>query len=157
MQNPNYAHGKDHHLWKGGRVLLKDGKGKKYIGIFQPDHPRAKARQYVKEEILLAEAALGKTLPEKAVVHHVNGDSQNNWRTNLVVCENDAYHHTIERRTRAFLGCGHAGWRRCVHCRQWDSPERLYISPKGGVWHRNCYNKYRNEYNKTQKTKRRVL
>lgn len=43
-------------------------------------------KQYV--HILVAEKALGRTLPKGAEVHHVNEDRADNRNTNLVICEN---------------------------------------------------------------------
>jgi len=50
--------------------------------------------------VLVAEKALGKTLPKGAVVHHVDGNRKNNEPTNLVVCPNQAYHLLLHKRMR---------------------------------------------------------
>jgi hypothetical protein len=57
--------------------------------------------KYVMEHVLLAERALGKSLPEGAVIHHVNGDVTDNYRPfNLIICPNQSYHMLLERRTK---------------------------------------------------------
>ena len=47
---------------------------------------------------LLAEKALGKPLPRRAVVHHLNGDKADNRPCNLVVCPDEAYHNLLHSR-----------------------------------------------------------
>ena len=132
------------HKWKGGRV--KDNQG--YVLVYKPNHNRAKTNGYVQEHIVVAEKVLGKPLPKNAVVHHVNGNRADNRKKNLVICENDGYHHTLHRRMRAYQACGDATKRKCHYCGEWDVPEVLYVTPNNaGAWHRACYNQYRNAYN----------
>lgn len=53
------------------------------------------------EHIFLAEKALGKRLPPKAVVHHMNRKPYDNFTPlNLVVCPDQAYHMLIHKRGR---------------------------------------------------------
>ena len=87
--------GSNHPRWRGG--VSKRGRG--YVFIWYPSHPRA-SRGYVQEHILVAEEVLGKPLPPKTVVHHVNGDIADNRKENLVICENQAYHLLLHRRKR---------------------------------------------------------
>lgn len=99
--------GAAHSSWRGGR--RKQGKG--YIGIYQPEHPRASKQGggrggYVPEHVLVAEKALGKFLPVRAVVHHVNGVITDNRPQNLVICEDQAYHLLIHRRARQKAAAG---------------------------------------------------
>lgn len=70
----------------------------------------------------VAEQALGKQLPRGAEVHHVNGLKSDNRNTNLIICQDRAYHALLELRTRAYRACGHADFRRCKGCKQWMSP-----------------------------------
>lgn len=55
---------------------------------------------YEYEHIRVAEAALGKKLPEGAEVHHLNKNKADNRPTNLVVCPDHAYHMLLHKRAR---------------------------------------------------------
>lgn len=52
------------------------------------------------EHVLVAEQALGKLLPPQAVVHHVDGNHRHNVGSNLLICQDQAYHMLIHQRTR---------------------------------------------------------
>lgn len=72
---------------------------KRYIQL------RMDTGDYKLEHIVIAERALGKPLPEGAVVHHVDRDGTNNntkslW--NLIVCPDQGYHLLLHARARAF-------------------------------------------------------
>lgn len=45
----------------------------------------------------------------------------------LVVCEDKAYHKLLHIRTDALVVCGHANWRRCRFCGEYDDPKNLII------------------------------
>jgi hypothetical protein len=80
--------------WRGGKgTIRKDG----YRIVKATGHPRAN-REYVLEHWLIAEKALGKPLPSKAVVHHVNNIGHENGNDNLVICENQGYHALLHMR-----------------------------------------------------------
>lgn len=106
--------GKNNPNWNGG-VTVRHG----YKMIFKPEHPKAMNKRYVLEHVYLAEKALGKPLPIGAEVHH-------HTPTQLVICQDHAYHFLIEKRTRAYRACGHASWLKCPICKRWDTPEKLY-------------------------------
>lgn len=103
--------------WKGGKHHLKDSM---YTLTQKREHPKSNKYGYMFEHILIAENALGKNLPEKAIVHHHTPDQ-------LVICENQAYHNLIHQRKRAYEACGHADWRKCKYCKQYDPPDNLLI------------------------------
>jgi len=52
------------------------------------------------KHVLVAEKALGKSLPKGAVVHHVDLDKKNNKPSNLVICPDQAYHLLLHKRMR---------------------------------------------------------
>jgi hypothetical protein len=69
------------------------------------------------QHVVVAEKVLGKPLPPRAVVHHVDGDRLNNEPANLVVCPDPAYHQLLHVRQRAMDECGNPAFRRCIFCR----------------------------------------
>lgn len=87
-----------------------------------------------------AEQALGKRLPPGAEVHHVDGDRSNDENSNLVICPSRDYHMLLHRRQRALDSCGHADWRKCHICKQYDAPENLRVYEASGlVRHIECW------------------
>ncbi len=109
-----------------------------YVMVRKPDHPRSH-NGYVREHILVAEAALGRSLPESAEIHHVNEDPADNRGSNLVICEDKAYHKLLHRRMRALAACGHADWELCEVCGKYDDPANLTLRMKRpGGYHRAC-------------------
>lgn len=87
--------------------------------------------------VAVVEAIRGRPLPAGAVVHHVDGDKHRNAPTNLVVCQDRAYHNLIHRRERALFATGDANALCCQVCgtydEQWDirdyknGPQRFRI------------------------------
>jgi hypothetical protein len=88
--------GDKHPRWKGGRSLSTHG----YVVVWTPE-----GRKY--EHILVAEKALGRTLnnygagnPNTEVVHHINGQKQDNKPENLLICTH-SYHTELHHRLEA--------------------------------------------------------
>src|SRR2546426_2788757 len=104
-----------HPNWKGGRSVPANPCG--YISLYAPRHPRARDN-HVHEHILIAEKALGHLLPQKAQVHHVDGNPQNNEPSNLVICEDQAFHKLLHARARRLKDTGSLDLKRCCACRQ---------------------------------------
>lgn len=82
--------------WKGGRRKCIDG----YIDIYQPMHPFANKRGYVKEHRLVMEKHLGRYLKPEEVVHHINGIPNDNRLKNLKLFANNIDHHKFHKRMR---------------------------------------------------------
>jgi hypothetical protein len=121
--------------WKGGRHLKE---GRPYV--LNPKRTMGE-RMYVLESRLFVERLLKLVLPKEAVIHHVDGNPCNNAASNLVICQDRAYHLFLHQRMRAYRACGHAGWRKCKYCKQYDDPKNLFVARRG-VYHRDCVNKY---------------
>lgn len=87
LDNIKAAKGKGSVNASGYRLLTIDGK-----------------RIY--EHIYLAEKALGKRLPDGAVVHHMNEKPADNYTPfNLVICPDQAYHLLLHRRAKELAKC----------------------------------------------------
>jgi hypothetical protein len=133
--------GSNYHAWKGGRHIFKS-RNKAYINVLNPKHPRNNGR-YVFEHILIAEKALGKYLPDSAVIHHINENGIDNRNANLVICQDNTYHKLLHKRIRALKACGNANWLRCRHCHKYDTPANLFVSKNTpDIYHTKCNNKY---------------
>jgi hypothetical protein len=93
----------------------------------------------VLEHVLIVERAIGKRIPPGAQVHHVDQNRMNNATSNLVACQDSAYHQLLHRRQRAYDACGHADWLRCSVCHQWSPPSEIKLyQPRGNRWHPAC-------------------
>jgi hypothetical protein len=90
-----------------------------YVMILCPDHPRADTYGYVYEHLVVADKAIGFFLEEPHQVHHFNEVRSDNGRHNLVVCEDQAYHHLLHRRQRVVASGGDPDIQKlCWKCRR---------------------------------------
>jgi len=80
------------HFWKGGRIVDKSG----YILIKTRTHPFATKNGYVREHRLVMESHLKRFLLPTEVVHHKDGDKQNNLIDNLEVFSSNGEHLKVE-------------------------------------------------------------
>lgn len=112
--------GKEHHSWKGGKYINDVG----YNMIYNKDHSRTNFNGYVREHIILAEKALGKSLPMGVQVHHYGKNGNND---KIVICQNQEYHYLLHIRAKAYEVCGNANYRKCKFCKEYDDPENLSI------------------------------
>lgn len=65
--------------------------------------PPAERKNGVKVDyahVRIAERALGRRLPAGAMVHHVDENKQNNAKSNLVICQDAAYHRLLHYRMK---------------------------------------------------------
>ena len=89
------------------------------------------------------ELIIGYELPQKSVIHHVDGDGLNNSNNNLVVCQDENYHRLLHKRSRAYKECGHANWIKCEVCKKYDDQQNMYIRPELiQGYHSECINEY---------------
>lgn len=118
-----------------------------YLSVGVSNHPRSLKRNgFLREHVVIAEKALGCLLPDKAEIHHVDGNKSNNNNRNLVICNDRAYHILLHCRTKALKECGNANWLKCCFCKKYDDPKNMKIGkrPKDH-FHAECKNKYQRE------------
>jgi hypothetical protein len=153
MSRYRFPRGDKHFKWKGGRSI-EGGIPK----ILNPQHPRANSRGYVRESILVAEQAIEIEMPTDAVVHHWDRDPQNNKPSNLLICQDQAYHRIIHRRMLAMEACGHPEWLKCIFCGIYSPPAELVILQRRGRvyserwYHQTCNTAYCRNYRNRELT-----
>jgi len=141
----NLGKGENSVNWKGGTHEIHNGKINGYIRTWARENPMADCNGYVLAHRLIAGKALGKTLPEKVEIHHYD-------KVQLVICQDNSYHKLLHRRTKALRACGHAPWRKCWICKQWDAPEKITICKQNrNVYHKKCLNGYMKQWDRTNK------
>ena len=98
----------NHPMYRGG-INVSHGYRRKRVAV----------HYYRAEHVLIAEAAIGHPLPPKAVVHHFDLNRANNATSNLVVCEDHAYHMLLHRRQRILDAGGDPNTERlCWRCKK---------------------------------------
>jgi hypothetical protein len=88
--------GAKHYAWKGGKRVGSDG----YVLVYAPNHPHKQNNNSVREHRLVAEKKLGRYLKPTEVVHHINGNKQDNNLENLYLFKNDHEHHAHHRNSK---------------------------------------------------------
>lgn len=74
--------------WNGGRIIDEDG----YVLIKDYNHPHSDRHNYVREHRLVMEKVLGRYLESNEVVHHKDGNKQNNHPDNLELYSSNKQH-----------------------------------------------------------------
>ena len=88
------------------------------VGHFGRSYGAASTKsRWAHEHVVIAERALGKALPNGAEVHHVDEDKRNNTPSNLVICQDVAYHRLLHQRARIVRAGGNTNTQRmCGVC-----------------------------------------
>lgn len=112
---------------------------KSYPYVAVKDHPRDRCgANKIREHVIVAERALGHFLPAKAVVHHVDSNQSNNTNRNLVICQDQAYHNLLHKRTRIVKAGGDPNNDRvCGRCKAVTPIEKMV---KNGGYCKPCFN-----------------
>ena len=82
---------------------------------------------------------LGKPIPKGAEIHHCDENQDNNENSNLVLCQDGAYHKLLHMRMQALKESGNVHNRKCTYCGNWDSPDNLYIRKNSSGRGYACY------------------
>ena len=83
--------GKDCPNWKGGIKIAKH-KNTSYVMVYMPEHLKSDINGYVYEHRLIVEKEFNCEIPDRSVIHHVDGNGLNNDLTNLMVFKSNAEH-----------------------------------------------------------------
>ncbi len=132
----------------GHNSRTRDVKVNGYRALYRPDDPSADSHGRIMEHVFIAETALGKKLPKGAEVHHVDGDSLNNRRQNLVICQDAGYHAMLHRRTKIVRAGGRPSIEKiCEGCKRMLSLDSFHKNSRNketGRYPRckNCMNAY---------------
>lgn len=92
---PPSKKGENHPSWKGGRYVSSDG----YLMVRKKTGGRG-WQGYQKEHTILIENKIGRKLLENEVIHHIDGNKQNNNLTNLWLTTGDAHknaHNSLQK------------------------------------------------------------
>lgn len=81
--------------WKGGRLKASNGYILVRVGIA---HHLADVRGYAYEHRLIAEEKLQRRLNKGEMIHHVDGNKENNAAENIVICSSIAEHRLNHRK-----------------------------------------------------------
>ncbi len=100
--------GAEHHLWKGGRCIEKNG----YVIIYKPEHPAKIHGKYVYEHRYVMEQELGRSLESQEDIHHIDGNRQNNSIDNLILFKNRSEHLKYHWRLEKEQNNNHGRWHR---------------------------------------------
>ena len=84
------------HRWKGGRTVNTNG----YVMVSAPSHPNANRGGYVLEHRLIMEKHMGRTLLPTEVVHHINGEREDNRIENLMLFSSRGEHFSFHHKER---------------------------------------------------------
>lgn len=105
--------------WRGGRIVDKAG----YLLVLVPHHPNANSGGYVREHRLVMEEMLGRLLEPHEVVHHRDGNPQNNSPENLELFQSNGDHLREELAGRVPNWSPEGRDRILVACRDAPQPE----------------------------------
>jgi hypothetical protein len=87
--------GAGHPCWQGGRILFGN-----YWYVYAPEHPHATRQRRVAEHRLIYEAKIGRYLLPTEVVHHIDGNPQNNDPANLQHFRTNGDHLAVDLKGR---------------------------------------------------------
>ena len=84
------------NYYRGGRKLDSAG----YMMIMNKEHPNTGVSGYIREHRVVMEKHLGRYLLPTEVVHHIDGNKENNNIVNLLLFPNNSEHMKLEYKIR---------------------------------------------------------
>ena len=115
------------------RVISMDG----YVRVYMPGHPKEHG-SFVKEHTIIAERAVGHPLPATVHVHHFDFDESNNANSNLVICQDSAYHMILHARQRIKAAGGNPDTQlMCLSCKAVKDDDGFCRHTDGRLYRRN--------------------
>lgn len=106
-------------MWKGGKIINTQG----YVMIRNTKHPYSDSHGYIREHRIVLEKHLGRHLEADEVVHHKNGNKQDNHFENLEImgrAEHLKLHPDIlDKARKALIGkspAPHKAGCKCFRC-----------------------------------------
>lgn len=95
---------REHKKTKPHLPFVLDGQG--YRLVMRPDHPKASAKGYIQQHVLVMEQKLGRRLVGKEEVHHDDENKGNNHPDNLILMKSRGdhiRHHNLQKSSCKFL------------------------------------------------------
>lgn len=105
----------------------------------------------IARHIVIMENSWGGPLPAATVVHHLNGDRDDNREENLLLCPDQAFHLTLHKREDALAACGNPFWISCIFCKNHDDPKSLSFRSDGRGYHLSCNREQSAAYYKSRR------
>lgn len=116
-----HKNGSNHPSWRGGRKVDKNGYIYVWVGY---DYPNATADGYLFEHRYVLEKQLKRHLKPNEVIHHKDGNKQNNRIDNLELCDSHAEHiaqHMSEKYNLPIMNYEwHPIFKHCKECKKTD-------------------------------------
>lgn len=113
--------GENHPNWKGSFQWSGSG----YVGRTSNDGRKVLAHREI------AERALGHPLPPGSEIHHVDGNTDNNANSNLVICGSRGYHMMLHARQRIVDHGGNPNTDKyCARCGLVKPRSSFYVSKR---------------------------